>query len=91
MNQINSLYRTKKSAEIRNTEAVLYYGIGKKPFIKEFSPIITNGGITGFVDNSLDRKLPPASPACKFVIEKIIDGKASGYFTGGMITEGLKP
>ena len=90
-NKKNPLYGTKKFSEIRNTEAVLYYGAGKKPYIKEFSPVIANGAMATFVDNSLASKLPPASPNCKFVIERIIDGKASGYFTVGMINEGLKP
>jgi len=90
-NKKNPLYGTKKFSEIRNTEAVLYYGAGKKPYIKEFSPVIANGAMATFVNNSLARKLPPASPNCKFVIEKIIDGKASGYFTVGMINEGLNP
>ena len=90
-NKKNPLYGTKKFSEIRNTEAVLYYGAGKKPYVKEFSPVIANGALASFVDNSLARKLPPASPNCKFVIERITDGKASGYFTVGMINEGLKP
>ena len=90
-NKKNPMYGTKKFSEIRNTEAVLYYGAGKKPYVKEFSPIIANGALASFVDNSLARKLPPASPNCKFVIETIIDGKASGYFTVGMVNEGLKP
>ena len=90
-NKKNPLYGTKKFSEIRNTEAVLYYGAGEKPYIKEFSPVIANGAMATFVNNSLARKLPPASPNCKFVIEKVIDGKASGYFTVGMISEGLNP
>lgn len=90
-NKKNPMYGTKKFSEIRNTEAVLYYGAGKKPYVTAFSPVIANGALASFVDNSLARKLPPASPNCKFVIERIIDGKASGYFTEGMINEGLKP
>ena len=90
-NEKNPLYGTKKYAEIRNTEAVLYYGTAKKPFIHEFTPIVANGAMANYVDESLSRKLPPASPVCKFVIEKVADGKASGYFTMGMISEGLKP
>ena len=90
-NEKNPLYGTKKYAEIRNTEAVLYYGTAKKPFIYQFTPIIANGAMANYVDESLSRKLPPASPVCKFVIEKVADGKASGYFTMGMISEGLKP
>ena len=87
----NPMYGTKKFSEIRNTEAVLYYGTAKKPYISEFSPIVANGALANYVDNSLARKLPGISPNCKFVIEKIADGKASGYFTVGIITEGLKP
>ena len=90
-NEKNPLYGTKKYAEIRNTEAVLYYGTAKKPFIHEFTPIVANGAMANYVDESLSRKLPPASPVCKFVIEKVADGKASGYFNMGMISEGLKP
>ena len=90
-NKKNPMYGTKKFSEIRNTEAVLYYGAGKKTYIKEFSPVIANGAMASYVDNSLATKLPPASSNCKFVIEKIADGKASGYFTVGMINEGLKP
>ena len=90
-NKKNPMYGTKKLSEIRNTEAVLYYGAGKKPYVTAFSPVIANGALASFVDNSLARQLPPASPNCKFVIERITDGKASGYFTVGMINEGLKP
>lgn len=90
-NKKNPMYGTKKFSEIRNTEAVLYYGAGKKPYVKEFSDVIANGALASYVDNSLVRKLPPASPTCKFVIERITDGKASGYFTVGMVNEGLKP
>ncbi len=87
----NPLYGTKKFPEIRNTEAVLYYGTAKKPYISQFSPIIANGAMANYVDNSLARKLPAISPNCKLVIENISNGKASGYFTVGIITEGLKP
>ncbi len=87
----NPLYGTKKFSEIRKTEAVLYYGNAKKPYISEFSPIVATGAVANYVDNSLSRKFPAISPDCKFVIEKITDGKASGYFTVGLITEGLKP
>jgi len=91
VNEKNPLYGTKKYSEISNTEAVLYYGTTKKPYINQFSPIIANGPMASYVDESLSRKLPPASPVCKFVIEKVSDGKASGYFTMGMMMEGLKP
>lgn len=87
----NPMYGTKKFPEIHNTEAVLYYGTAKKPYISQFSPIIANGAMAGYVDNSLATKLPAISPNCKLVIENISDGKASGYFTVGIITEGLKP
>ncbi len=87
----NPLYGTKKFAEIKKTEAVLYYGATQKPYIYQFSPIVANGHIATFYDESLSEKFPPASPNCKFVIEKVEDGKASGYFVGGIMIEGLKP
>jgi outer membrane protein OmpA-like peptidoglycan-associated protein len=90
-NKKKPLYGTKKFPEIKKTEAILYYGAGKLPFITEFSPIIANGALVNYVDNSLREKLPPASPNCKFVIESITDGKASDYFTAGLIIDGLKP
>jgi outer membrane protein OmpA-like peptidoglycan-associated protein len=91
INEKNPLYGTKKYAEINNSEAVLYYGAAQKPFINKFSPIVANGTMASYVDESLARHLPAASPNCKFVIEKVADGKASGYFTLGIMTEGLKP
>lgn len=91
INEKNPLYGTKKYAEISNSEAVLYYGSAQKPFINKFSPIIANGTMASYVDASLERHLPSTSPNCKFVIEKVEDGKASGYFTVGIMTEGLKP
>ena len=33
INKKNPLYGSKKYAEIKNTEAVLYYGNGQKPYI----------------------------------------------------------
>jgi hypothetical protein len=47
--------------------------------------------MASYVDEGLGRHLPATSPSCKFVIEKVEDGKASGYFTMGIMTEGLKP
>jgi hypothetical protein len=47
--------------------------------------------MASFVSESLEEKLPAASPNCKFVIEKMEDGKASGYFVFGIMNEGLKP
>ncbi len=91
INEKNPLYGTKKYAEINNTEAVLYYGTAQKPFIHKFSPIVANGHMASYVDESLSRKLPAASPNCKFVIEKVEDGKASGYFVFGVMNKGLKP
>jgi outer membrane protein OmpA-like peptidoglycan-associated protein len=91
INEKNPLYGTKKYAEISNNEAVLYYGAAQKPYIYKFSPIVANGTMASYVDEGLSRKLPAISPNCKFVIEKVADGKASGYFTMGIMTEGLKP
>jgi hypothetical protein len=91
INQKNSLYGTKKYAEISNAEAVLYYGTAQKPYIYKFSPIIANGHMASFVSESLERKLPAVSPNCKLVIEKVEDGKASGYFLFGIMIKGLKP
>ena len=90
-NEKNPLYGTKKYAEIGNNEAVLYYGAAQKPYIYQFSPIIANGTMASYVDEGLARNLPSTSPNSKFVIEKVEDGKASGYFTMGIMTEGLKP
>jgi hypothetical protein len=91
INQKNALYGSKKYAEIKNTEAVLYYGTTQKPYIYKFSPIVTNGTMASYVDEGLMRHLPAASPNCKFVIEKVENGKASGYFTMGIMIQGLKP
>lgn len=91
INEKNPLYGTKKFPEITKTEAVLYYGTTTTPYIYDFSPIIANGHMATYVDDGLMRKLPAASPNCKFVIEKLEDGKASGYFVFGMMNQGLKP
>jgi outer membrane protein OmpA-like peptidoglycan-associated protein len=91
LNEKNPMYGTKKYPEIIKTKAVLYYGAAKKPFIESLSPIVAQGHYANYVDESLFRKLPPASPNCKFVIESIEDGKASGYFTMGIVLKGLKP
>jgi outer membrane protein OmpA-like peptidoglycan-associated protein len=90
-NRKNPLYGTKKFAEIRKTEAILHYGAAQKPYIYQFSPVVANGHMATFYTESLSQKLPPASPNCKFVIEKVEDGKASGYFISGIVVEGLKP
>lgn len=90
-NEKNPLYGTKKFSEIKNTEAVLFYGATTKPYIYKFSPIIANGHMASYVSESLERKLPAASPGCKLVIEKMEDGKASGYFVFGLMNKGLKP
>jgi hypothetical protein len=91
VNEKNPLYGTKKFPEIIMTEAVLYYGGATVPYIYRFSPIITNGHMANFVDEALIRKLPAPSPNCKFVIEKVEDSKASGYFVFGIMNYGLKP
>jgi OOP family OmpA-OmpF porin len=90
-NEKNPMYGTKKFAEISNNEAVLFYNAAQKPFIYKFSPIIANGTMASYYDVALAAHLPPASSNVKFVIEKVADGKASGYFIVGMISEGLKP
>ncbi len=90
-NEKNPLYGTKKFSEIKNTEAVLYYGSATKPYIYKFSPIVANGHMATYVSESLERKLPAASAGCKLVIEKLEDGKASGYFVFGIMNKGLKP
>lgn len=91
INKKNPLYGTKKYADIKSTEAVLHYGAGKKPYIYQFSPIIANGTMASYVDEGLIRNLPDPSAASEFVIEKVENGKASGYFIAGIMTEGLKP
>jgi len=91
INQKNPLYGTKKFPEIKKTEAVLYYGGAVKPYIHQFSPIIASGHMGTYVSESLERKLPAASPNCKLVIEKLEAGKASGYFVFGLMNTGLKP
>ena len=91
INQKNPLYGTKKYPEIKSTEAVLFYGAAKKPYIYRFSPIIANGTMASYVDATLERHLPPVSANSKLVIEKIEEGKASGYFTMGIMIQGLKP
>ncbi len=91
VNEKNPLYGTKKFPEVKNTEAVLYYGETTKPYIYRFSPIITNGHMASFVNEALIRNLPAPSPNCKFVIEKVEDNKASGYFVFGIMNNGLKP
>jgi OOP family OmpA-OmpF porin len=91
INEKQPLFGTKQYAEIKNNEAVLFYGTEKKPYIHQFTSVIANGHLANFVDDGLIRHFPPASPACKFVIEKVENGKASGYFTFGIMIKGLKP
>jgi hypothetical protein len=91
INKKNPMYGTKAYAEISRSEAVLHFNAAKKPFIYQFTPIVSNGTMASFVDEGLAQHLPAASSNCKFVIEKVTDGKASGYFIMGMMTEGLKP
>tara|TARA_R110000868_G_scaffold216416_7_gene466596 strand:+ start:17499 stop:19418 length:1920 start_codon:yes stop_codon:yes gene_type:complete len=91
INKKNPLYGTKKFAQINATEAILFYGTAQKPFIYKFSPIVANGHMATFYNESLSQNFPPESPNCKFVIEKVEDGKASGHFIAGIMIEGLKP
>jgi len=90
-NQKNPLYGTKKFPEIIKTEAVLFYGAAKKPYIYKFVPRIANAHYATFVSADLDRNLPPLSANCKLVFEKIENGLASGHFVFGMMNQGLKP
>lgn len=85
------LYGTKKYPEIREAKAILYYGNAKKPYIKSFTPVIADGHMSKYYSESLQANLPAASGKTRFVIEKIEDGKASGYFITGILIEGLKP
>jgi outer membrane protein OmpA-like peptidoglycan-associated protein len=89
--QKQPLYGSKQFAEITANDAVLFYGNAQKPYIYRFSPIVANGTMASYVDNTLARHLPAPSQNCKFVIEKVENGKASGYFTMGIMIEGLKP
>jgi outer membrane protein OmpA-like peptidoglycan-associated protein len=91
VNKKKPMYGTKKYPAVTKTEAMLYYGSAQKPYIKSFSPYITDGHMSKFVDVALARHLPAPSENCKLVIEKITDGKASGYFVMGNAIEGLKP
>jgi outer membrane protein OmpA-like peptidoglycan-associated protein len=91
INEKQPLYGTKKFAEISNNEVVLYYGTALKPYIYQFSPIISNGSMASYANEALAIHLPPVSPNCKLVIEKVENGKASGYFTMGIMIQGLKP
>jgi hypothetical protein len=91
VNEQNPLYGTKKFPQITRTDAVLYYGGSKTPYIYQFSPIIANGHMATYVNEALRRNLPAPSSNCKLVIEKLGDGKASGYFVVGMMQTGLKP
>ena len=85
------LYGSKQYSEITSNEAVLLYGSTQKPYIYQFTPIVANGTMASYVDQALIRHLPAPSPNCTFVIEKVENGKASGYFTLGIMIEGLKP
>ena len=89
--QKQPLYGSKQFSEITSNDAVLFYGTAQKPYIYQFSPIVATGTMASYVDNNLARHLPVASPNCNFVIEKVENGKASGYFTMGIMIEGLKP
>lgn len=91
INEKQPLYGTKQYPEIVSTQAVLYYGTVKIPYIYKFSPIIANAPYASFVSADLERKLPAPSIKTKFVIEKVENGKASGYFIFGMMNQGLKP
>lgn len=91
INKKEPLFGTKKFSAIKKSEAVLYYGAAKKPYISAFSPVIANGTTASYTDETGHTHLPPASANCKFVIEKVVDGKASGYFIAGILIDGLKP
>lgn len=91
INQKNPLYGTKQYPEITGSEAVLYYGAAKKPYIYRFSPIVANGTMASYVDAALSRHLPAPSATTKLVIEKVENGMASGYFVVGIMIQGLKP
>jgi hypothetical protein len=91
VNKKNSLYGTKRFPDITKTEAVLFYGGVKKPYIYQVVPRIANGHMATYVSADLDRNLPPLSNSCKLVFEKIENGLASGYFVFGMMNQGLKP
>ncbi|HEX3025346.1 MAG TPA: OmpA family protein [Chitinophagaceae bacterium] len=78
------LYGTKKYPTISGSVAKLFYGNAQKPYVSSFSPYIADG-------HEATIHLPPPSEKCKVVIEKIVDGKASGHFVLGIIIEGLKP
>ncbi len=91
INEKNPLYGTKKFSEITKTEAMLTYGTTTKPYIYKFSSIIANGHMATYVSEDLSRHLPASSSNCKLVIEKVEDGKVSGYFLFGIMIQGLKP
>lgn len=91
INQKNPLYGTKQYPEITGSEAVLYYGAAKKPYIYRFSPIVANGTMASYVDQALVRHLPAPSATTRLVIEKVENGKASGYFVFGIMIQGLPP
>lgn len=87
----NPMYGSKKFPTISGAVGKLHYGKTEKPYIKQFSPIIANGHMSKYYDKALYANLPPKSDKVKFVIEKIENGMASGYFTLGIIVDGLKP
>jgi outer membrane protein OmpA-like peptidoglycan-associated protein len=89
--QKQPLYGTKQYSEITGSEATLFYGKGQKPYIYQFTSIVANGPTASYVDNNLQWHLPAPSPKSKFVIENVENGKASGYFTMGIMIEGLQP
>lgn len=75
INQKNPLYGTKKYPEIKNTEAVLYYGAAKKPYIYQFSPIIANGSLASYVDARSNVIYPRFQPSANWLLKKWKMGK----------------
>ena len=59
--------------------------------MQELASHIANGAMASYVSESLIRNLPAPSANTKLVIEKVEDGKASGYFVMGIMIQGLKP
>lgn len=87
----SSQYKSLPIIRTSKTTANLNYGTAKKPFVSSFSPFITEGHMSKFYDNDLAENLPKPTEKCKLVIEKIENGKASGYFSFGVMIDGLKP
>ncbi|UYQ93619.1 hypothetical protein MKQ68_00705 [Chitinophaga horti] len=80
----------KQLPTILQTKAKLYYDATRNNHIQNFVPFIANGHKANFYTDGLQDKLPKASPNCKLVIEKVENGKASGYFILGAEATGFK-